>query len=112
MRQLCGRETVLLQSCPTIGSGFKKRLQNQHRCYLVDDSLPTDRRMTCIVQMPVRLGRRQPLIPKMHCDAELHPQFLGKRLRLRRLRTLITRHVQGIAHHRLFYAVLAQNPGH
>ena len=90
---------------------LQKRLQNQHRRHLVDDLLPlAPPRMPRLVQMPVRLRRRQPFIPQMHRNPELRPQLLRKRLRLRRLRTLIPRHIQRIPHHRLLHPMLPQHP--
>src|ERR1035437_9869145 len=80
----------------------EERLQDQHRRNLVDDPLPlAPTRVTARVEMPMRLGRRQPLVPQMHGQAELAAQLLRERLRLSRLRTLVARHVQRIAAHRL-----------
>ncbi len=64
--------------------------------------------MAGVIQMPVRLGRGQPLIPQMHGRAELLPEILGERLRLGRLGTLVTRHIQGIADHHLGHGIFPQ----
>ena len=101
-----------LRPAPFIRFGLEKRLQNQHRRYLVDDPLASHRRMSGIIQVTVSLRRSQPFIPKMHRKAKLRPQILGKRLRLGRLRALVPRHIQRIAHHRLGHPMLPKHPRH
>jgi hypothetical protein len=101
-----------LRPGPFICPGLKKRLQNQHRRHLVDDPLAPHRRMSRVIQVTVSLRRRQPLVPQMHRYAELRPEILSKRLRLRRLRALVPRHIQRIAHHRLGHPMLTKHPRH
>ena len=99
-----------LQPAPLVRSGLQKGLQNQHRSHLIDDPFPPNRSVPGVVQMSVRLGRRQPLIPQMHHDSELRSQLLGKRLRLGRLRTLIPGHIQRIPDHSLRNPMLPKHP--
>jgi hypothetical protein len=106
------RPNGALRPAPPIGSGLQKRLQNQHRRHLVDDSFAPDRSVPGVVEMSVRLSRRKPLVPKMHRCPELRPQVLSKRLRLGRLRALVTRHIQRVPYHHLRHPMLAQHPRH
>jgi len=66
--------------------------------------------MSCLIEMPVSLRRRQPLIPQVYRKPELRPQLLRERLRLDRLRTLVARHIQRITDHRLRHRMLTNNP--
>ena len=68
--------------------------------------------MPRIVQMPMRLCRRQPFVPQMHRNPELHSQLLRKRLRLCGLWALIPRHIQRIPHHSLRHSMFPQHPSH
>jgi hypothetical protein len=106
------RRSKTLQSTSLVGPSLQKRLQNQHRSHLIDDPFAPDRSMPSVVQMPVRLRRRQPLIPQMHRNPELAAQLLGKRLRLDRLRTLVAGHIQRIPHHRLRHSMLPKHTPH
>ena len=106
------RPNWALRPAPLIGPGFQKRLQNQHRRHLVDDPFAPDRSVPGVIQMPVRLGRRKPLVPKMHRCPQLRSQVLSKRLRLGRLRALVAGHIQRVPHHHLSHPMLAKHPCH
>jgi len=99
-------------SRPLVPPSFQERLQNQYRRHLVNDPLASHRRVTCIIEMPVRLGRRQSLVPKMHSDPKLCPQLFSKRLRFGCLRALVARHIQRVPHHRLRHPMLAKHSPH
>ncbi len=87
-------------------------IEDQHRRHLINDPLPPHRGMPRIIQMTVRLGCRQPFVPKMHRNPELRPQILGKCLRLDRLRAQVAGHIQRISHDNLGHFVLPEQPGH
>jgi hypothetical protein len=100
----------IFASSPPLLPRIQKRLQNQHRRHLVDDPLTSHRSMSCLIQMPMGLGRRQPLIPQVNRNPKLRPQLFCKRLRLGRLRALVPRHIQRIPHNGLGNAMFAQHP--
>jgi hypothetical protein len=106
------RPNPTLRPTPLIGPGFQKRLQNQHRRHLVDDPFASHRSVSGVIQMPMRLGGRKPLVPEMHRCPKLRPQVLSKRLRLGRLRALVAGHIQRVPHHHLRHPMLAQHPRH
>lgn len=109
-------ECSLLLACNPASPRIEPRLQDEHRSHPVDDPLAAPRlsivcRVSRVVEVPMRLRRRQPLVPKMHDDRELRPQFFGEGLRLGRLRTLVARHIQRVADDRLGNMMLAKDAG-
>jgi hypothetical protein len=103
---------ALSRSGMLVGTSLQKRLQNKDRGHLVDDGFAAHSGMTRLVKVPVGLGRGQPLVPKMDGDGKLRTEFFGEGLRLGRLRALITRHMERVAHDGLGNAMFTQNPSH
>ncbi len=66
-------------------------LQNQHRGDLVDDVFPVAHSTAGGLQMSMRFGRAQALIPQMHRQTEFFPQSIGKLLGGLRARTAVAR---------------------
>jgi hypothetical protein len=98
--------------CPSpILPRIQKRLQNQHRRHLVNDPLAPHGGVSRLIQMPVSLGSRQPLVPQMDRHGKLRPQVLGKGLCLGSLWALVAGHIKRIAHHGFRHSMLAQDTG-
>src|SRR5580704_16910480 len=93
------------------GAGVKKTLQDEHGGYLVDHGTAIGRHATGGIQMTMSFGGGEPFIPQGDLHSGMELQRVGEVLRLERLRTNVTGHVQGVAHHYLGTAVSAYQPG-
>ncbi len=93
------------------GAGVEPGLQDEDGGDLVDDALAADRRVAGIVEVAMRLGGGEALVPKMHGDTELRPEVIGEGLGLGSLRTLVAGHVERVADDGLGDVVLAEDAG-
>ena len=68
---------------------IKEALQDEHRGHLVDHRAPASRQAARRIQMTMRLGGREPFVPKRNPGAGLKLKSLRQGLGLERLRAYV-----------------------